>query len=180
MKTAVELAILERSPYPEKAAFVNLEEPNASDVIDRAIEEDRAVVLVAADGSTRTLFSEGRLENDLRAPGKHADAISNPLLEALDKAYGLPGKDRDLREAVRGTLEEALDDPQLSASLLRGLAILSTYGPDRSWRTIIDLAQELGMAPSTTHRYVKTLRAVGLLEQHPSTREYRPTALSGH
>ena len=26
------------------------------------------------------------------------------------------------------------------------------------------------MSPSTTHRYVKTLRAVGLLEQNPTTR----------
>jgi len=30
------------------------------------------------------------------------------------------------------------------------------------------------MSPSTTHRYVKTLRAVGLLEQDSATREYRP------
>jgi DNA-binding IclR family transcriptional regulator len=60
---------------------------------------------------------------------------------------------------------------------LRGLAILSCYGPARPWRAIIDLAKELGMSPSTTHRYVKTLRAVGLLEQNPTTREYRPVAV---
>ncbi len=58
-----------------------------------------------------------------------------------------------------------------------GLAILSCYGPDRPWRAIIDLAKELDMSPSTTHRYVKTLRAVGLLEQNPTTREYRPVAV---
>jgi DNA-binding IclR family transcriptional regulator len=33
------------------------------------------------------------------------------------------------------------------------------------------------MSPSTTHRYVKTLKAVGLLEQNPTTREYRPVSL---
>jgi DNA-binding IclR family transcriptional regulator len=33
------------------------------------------------------------------------------------------------------------------------------------------------MSPSTTHRYVKTLKTVGLMEQDPTTREYRPVAL---
>jgi len=60
---------------------------------------------------------------------------------------------------------------------LRGLAVLSSYGPERPWRAISDLAKELNMSPSTTHRYVKTLRAVGLLEQNPTTREYRPVAI---
>lgn len=81
-----------------------------------------------------------------------------------------------LHEAARKALGDALNDPQLSQSLLRGLLILSCYGPERPWRAIIDLAEELGMSPSTTHRYVKTLRAVGLLEQDPLTREYRPAA----
>ena len=65
-------------------------------------------------------------------------------------------------------LTSALADPQLSHSLLRGLAILSCFGPERPWRAIVDLAKELEMSPSTTHRYVKTLRAVGLLEQDPT------------
>ncbi len=84
---------------------------------------------------------------------------------------------RSLHDATQHALANALGDPQLSQSLLRGLAILSCYGPERPWRAIIDLAKELSMSPSTTHRYVKTLRAVGLLEQDPHTREYRPVAV---
>lgn len=58
MDEAIELAIEERSPYPERAAFVDADEPYAGEEIRRAADEGRAVVLVSADGSTRTLFPE--------------------------------------------------------------------------------------------------------------------------
>ncbi len=58
MNEAIELAIEERSPYPEKAAFVDADEPYAGAEIRRAADEGRAVVLVSADGSTRTLVPE--------------------------------------------------------------------------------------------------------------------------
>jgi hypothetical protein len=112
-----------------------------------------------------------QVEQVMRTAGRNRNGtVSNLLLAALDHAY------QPLQKATRAALEDALEDPQLSQSLLRGLAILASYGPDRPWRAIIDLAGQLGMSPSTTHRYVKTLRAVGLLEQNPETREYRPVA----
>jgi hypothetical protein len=58
MDEAIELAIEGRSPYPEKAAFIDGDEPSAGAEIRRAADEGRAVVLVAADGSTRTLLPE--------------------------------------------------------------------------------------------------------------------------
>jgi hypothetical protein len=58
MDEAIELAIQERSPYPEKAAFIDADEPSVGAEIRRAADEGRAIVLVAADGSTRTLFPE--------------------------------------------------------------------------------------------------------------------------
>jgi hypothetical protein len=58
MDEAIELAIEERSPYPEKAVFVDADEPYAGAEIRRAADEGRAVVLVAADGSTRILRPE--------------------------------------------------------------------------------------------------------------------------
>lgn len=58
MDEAIELAIQERSPYPEKAAFVDADEPSVGAEIRRAADEGRAIVLVAADGSTRTLLPE--------------------------------------------------------------------------------------------------------------------------
>lgn len=100
-------------------------------------------------------------------------------MAALDHAHQPDGKGasaENLREATRRALQAALDDPQLSQSLLRGLALLSCYSPQREWRTISELAKELDLPPSTAHRYARTLRAIGLLEQHPGTREYRPAA----
>lgn len=125
-------------------------------------------------------LSPGQVEQVIRAAGSaDGGAASSLLVVALDNAHiGSNGDGHgSLREAAQVALGQALNDPQLSQSLLRGLAILSCYGPGRPWRAIIDLAKELEMSPSTTHRYVKTLRAVGLLEQHPSTREYRPIAV---
>jgi hypothetical protein len=128
-------------------------------------------------GEITIALSPLQVEQVMREAGQQRNGtVSNLLLAALDNAYQPPNGDRpsDLQKATRRALEQALGDPQLSQSLLRGLAILASYGPERPWRAIIDLAQQLGMSPSTTHRYVKTLRAVGLLEQNPSTREYRP------
>jgi hypothetical protein len=48
----------ERSPYPERAAFIDADSPRTGTAIKRAIDEDRAVVLVSADGSTRILRAE--------------------------------------------------------------------------------------------------------------------------
>jgi hypothetical protein len=58
MDEAIELAIEECSPYPEKSAFIDADEPSVGAEIRRAVDEGRAVVLVAADGSTRTLLPE--------------------------------------------------------------------------------------------------------------------------
>ncbi len=127
-------------------------------------------------------LSPVQVEQVMRLAGQSRNGtVSNLLLAALDNAYkpgngGKRNKTKSLQKATQEALEDALTDPQLSQSLLRGLAILSSYGPERPWRAIIDLAHQLGMSPSTTHRYVKTLRAVGLLEQNPTTREYRPVA----
>jgi hypothetical protein len=128
-------------------------------------------------------LSPSQVEQVMRAAGRRRNGtVSNLLLAALDNAYepgtsNGGGRSSDLQQATRVALENALEDPQLSQSLLRGLAVLASYGPDRPWRAIIDLSDQLGMSPSTTHRYVKTLRAVGLLEQNPATREYRPAAV---
>ncbi len=124
------------------------------------------------------VLSPAQVEQVIRSAGSARGGTSSSLLvAALDHAHRRDGSNGNLHEAAQRALAHALSDPQLSQSLLRGLAVLSCYGPERPWRAIIDLAKELDMSPSTTHRYVKTLRAVGLLEQHPRTREYRPVAL---
>lgn len=55
---AIELAIEGRSPYPEKAMFIDAEAPWAGREIKRAVDQGMAVVLVYKDGSTRTLRAE--------------------------------------------------------------------------------------------------------------------------
>lgn len=69
-------------------------------------------------------------------------------------------------------------DPRYSRSLLRGLMILTCFGLDDEERGIVELADELGMSPSTTHRYALTLVELGLLERSPQTRKYRLAATS--
>jgi hypothetical protein len=66
-----------------------------------------------------------------------------------------------------------MDDRRLSRSLLSGLLVLSCFPPDGGYLGIAELARMLKMNTSTTHRYVTTLLAVGLLERDPGTRKYR-------
>ena len=65
-----------------------------------------------------------------------------------------------------------LRGPRYSQSLERGLAILGCFTPEHPILGIADIADELGMSRSTTHRYVTTLLALGYLEQGRS-RKYR-------
>jgi DNA-binding IclR family transcriptional regulator len=64
-------------------------------------------------------------------------------------------------------------DRRLSRSLLSGLLVLSCFPDDGGYIGIGELARMLDMNTSTTHRYVTTLLAVGLLERDPTSRRYR-------
>jgi IclR family pca regulon transcriptional regulator len=66
----------------------------------------------------------------------------------------------------------SLREPRYSQSLERGLTVLTCFTPERPVLGIADIADELGMSRSTTHRYVITLLALGYLEQGAS-RKYR-------
>ena len=55
MDGAIELAIEGRSPYPERAAFIDADPPSAGSDIQRAADEGLSIVLVSADGSIRGL-----------------------------------------------------------------------------------------------------------------------------
>lgn len=63
-------------------------------------------------------------------------------------------------------------ESRYSQSLKRGLAVLGCFTPDRPVLGIADIADELGMSRSTTHRYVITHVALGFLEQG-TNRKYR-------
>jgi len=72
-----------------------------------------------------------------------------------------------------GYMPTETEDPRLSRSLVRGLSILTRFGPDGEARGIVELAGDLDMSPSTAHRYANTLVELGLLERCPKTRKYR-------
>jgi IclR helix-turn-helix domain len=78
-----------------------------------------------------------------------------------------------------GSLEDRyaaeLESGRLSHSLFRGLLILALFISSREGRGVVEVARQLGLSPSTTHRYMTTLVAFGLLVQDPGTRKYRLT-----
>jgi hypothetical protein len=78
----------------------------------------------------------------------------------------------DMRRVLEA-MPAQLEDSRLSRSLLAGLLMLASFPADGSYLGNAQLARMLGMDPSTTHRYISTLVAVGLLERDPSTRRYR-------
>lgn len=74
---------------------------------------------------------------------------------------------------LRGALQPLLDDATYSRSTLRALLVLGAFPVDGEERELTDVARQLDLSPSTTHRYIGTWMAVGLLEQHPRSRRYR-------
>ena len=83
--------------------------------------------------------------------------------------------DRNTLAARYAALSES---PRLSRSLLLGLLVLASFPVNGNSLAVTDVAERLDMSPSTTHRYMTTLLAVGLLEQDPRTRRYRVSAIS--
>jgi len=74
----------------------------------------------------------------------------------------------------RSFVGKRLDDlPILSRLLPEELLVSDRTQPPGTDRRIHEIAYELRLSPSTTHRYVRTLLEIGLLEQSPQTRKYR-------
>lgn len=59
---AVELAIAEESPYPEKSLFINEDMPGKDKEMERAAGEGYSVVLVASDGDIQVISPEDILD----------------------------------------------------------------------------------------------------------------------
>lgn len=58
MDEAIELAIEERSPYPERAAFLDADMPSLEKEMRRAAHDGMSVVLVSANGDKKVLLPE--------------------------------------------------------------------------------------------------------------------------
>jgi hypothetical protein len=72
MNEAIELDLEGRSPYPERASFIDADVPYLGKAIRRAVDNDMAIVLVATDGSTCTLRADptGRMPAITRLPSR--------------------------------------------------------------------------------------------------------------
>jgi hypothetical protein len=122
-----------------------------------------------------------RAASNSRAPSLStliADSLSAPL-HARQARSGAPEPAGEERQLAAGYLPNDTTDPRLSRSLLRGLSILTCFGPEGDARGIVELAGDLGMSPSTAHRYALTLVELGLLERCPKTRKYRLPGTAG-
>jgi IclR family transcriptional regulator, pca regulon regulatory protein len=69
--------------------------------------------------------------------------------------------------------EEVRGARSYSRSLERGLAILSAFRSNQPLLGVSELAHEIGLNRSTTHRYISTLATLGYLQQDAATRKYR-------
>jgi hypothetical protein len=133
-------------------------------------DEQHSISITLSPAQVDTIV---RAASNSRAPSV-TTVISNALrapLGATASSPETPGE-RDAPDPG-GYLQVDDSDPRLSRSLLRGLSILTCFGPEGDARGIVELARHLGMSPSTTHRYASTLVELGLLERCPKTRKYR-------
>jgi DNA-binding MarR family transcriptional regulator len=80
----------------------------------------------------------------------------------------------DSMEEFRHVLIGLLDQGhKYSRSALRSLLVLSALPLDGTERELTEIADATGLATSSLHRYLKTWKAVGIVEQDPQSRRYR-------
>ena len=105
----------------------------------------------------------------------------------IDRVVREAGRESGITGLLRGVsadgdlasrYESLSESPRLSRSLLLGLLVLAAFPDDGDSLAVTDVAERLSMSPSTTHRYMTTLLAVGLLEQDARSRRYRVPAAS--
>lgn len=75
--------------------------------------------------------------------------------------------------AVNATGDTPKPNPRQSSSLIRAFDILAVFTSEVTLLGIGEVSDKTGMPPSTTHRYMRTLVALGQLEQDIATRKYR-------
>jgi hypothetical protein len=126
-------------------------------------------------GGVSITLSAGQVDEVMRAVAQGgASGIAALLAESLNAPAAPPSEEELAAPAAPGARAvRHATDRRFSQSLLRGLSVLSCFGPERDDRGIVELASELGMSPSTAHRYAVTLVEIGLLERCPRSRKYR-------
>lgn len=116
-----------------------------------------------------------------------AERSPRPRLRMIDSAGQAPGEVgrcrapcNDLPRRVERPRHPPAEDVRLaqapksvSKTLICELLVLASFTSDGSEQGVKAVAERLRMSHRTTHRYLKTLKTAGLLEQNPVTRKYR-------
>lgn len=111
------------------------------------------------------ILSQAQIEHVIASSIKRGPPSIAALLAGLDMEQTV-----SMASLEKKYLSE-IGDERLSRSLLRGLLIFSCF-VDGMEHGLSEIAKQLEMHTSTTHRYVTTLLAFGLIEQI-YTRKYR-------
>jgi hypothetical protein len=90
--------------------------------------------------------------------------VQSPMLSALKDFHELKSK-----------LLPLMEDDRYSRGALASLLVLAAFPVDGGGCKVSEIAEQLAMPQSTTHRYVITLMAAGLLEQNAESRRYSRT-----
>lgn len=100
--------------------------------------------------------------------------VSQVLMQSAGSTASLAAVLAGVVEAA-GSVAELLaaTGANYSRSTLRAVLLLGVLPADGSWMGLGDAARRLEANASTTHRYMKTWVALGLVEQDPRTRRYR-------
>jgi hypothetical protein len=147
-------------------------------MVDNDVREARAAPDAEVEGSSpgggrpraglvSVELTNAQVESVVRATADARGPSLSLLLSGLIAEQAI--SESSLEERYWAELESG----RLSHSLFRGLLILALFISGEEGRGVVDVARQLGLSPSTTHRYITTLVAFGLLVQDPSTRKYR-------
>jgi IclR helix-turn-helix domain len=119
------------------------------------------------EGPVSVELTTAQVERVVRATAEARGPSLSLLLSGLIAEQAI--SESSLEERYWAELESG----RLSHSLFRGLLILALFISGEEGRGVVEVARQLGLSPSTTHRYISTLVAFGLLVQDPATRKYR-------
>jgi hypothetical protein len=155
-------------------------------VPDTARATSSSALRLARKGSGRVPTRPDPNADRTRGAGKISIELTKTQIQEVVRRAGDDGaasvwfsavRDPDWTLALQrkdGAYLEQSSDKALSRSLLAGLLVLSYLSSlEGEYTGVVDIARRLGMNTSTTHRYMKTLVAVGLIERDPDSSKYR-------
>jgi hypothetical protein len=118
--------------------------------------------LVAVDGhGVRIALTDAQIRQVTRAAGDGSGGLAALLAQQTDL------------QAAAQAVQTSAEFDGISRSALRAVLVLCAFPMDGSYRALGEVAQLVGLSPSTAHRYVTTWVVVGVLEQEAVTRRYR-------